>query len=137
MALKLAKTLNAGRAHRAKQACKFHPFKLLKKEAFKMTDLKKDKTKVSLSESAIIQLLNDYGYTDEHAMFAELKKKLTARTFEIDYTGDFYDPPGDNMIWELSCMYNDIVKIKEHLLERQIQSLLGSLGKGFINMNDM
>ena len=131
------KTLNAARARRAKQACKFQPFKLAKKDAFSWNDIKTDKAKVGLLPYHIIQLLNDYGYTMDHASYKKLFRKLSARTFKVDFVGDFYDPPGDNMIWELSCMYNNIIKIKEHLLEKQIQSLLGSIGKGYIEVDDM
>ena len=133
----VSRTLNAGLARRAKQQCAFQPFKLDKKDAFKMADLKKDKTKVVLDEVAITRLLSDYGYYEDNAKFKQLKKRLMKRKFDIDYTGDFYETPGDYMIWELSCMYNDIQKIKKHLLERQIQSLLGSFGKGYIEIVDM
>lgn len=136
-AKKVTKTRNAGSAHRAKQACKFGPFKLAKKDAFSWNDIKKDKAKVGLLPFRIIQILNDYGYTADHANYKKLFRKLNARMFKTDFVGDFYDPPGDNLIWELSCMYNNIIAIKNHLLEKQVQSLLGSLGKGFIEVDDM
>jgi hypothetical protein len=135
--VKRTKTLNAGRALRARQACKFQPFKLAKKDAFSWNDIKTDKAKVGILPFQIIQILNDYGYTAEHASYKKLFRKLSARTFKIDFVGDFYEAPGDNLIWELSCMYNDIIKIKEHLLEKQIQSLLGSIGKGYIEIDDI
>ncbi len=125
------------RARRAKQSCTFAPFKLAKKDAFTVADLKKSKAKVSLKEVFVIGLLGDFGYTEGHELYAKLKKKVSARKFDIDYVGDFYDPPGDNMMWELSCTYNDIIKIKQFLLERQIQSLLTSLGKGYIEVDDI
>jgi len=132
-----ATNLNATRARQAKRQCAFQPFKLEKKDAFNMADLIKHKAKVVLDETTITRLLNDYGYYEDNAKFKQLKKRLMKRKFDIDYKGDFYAPPGDYMIWELSCMYNDIKKIKEFLLERQIQSLLGSLGKGYIEIADM
>jgi hypothetical protein len=132
-----ARTLNAGRARRAKRACAVLPFKLEKKDAFKMADLIKHKAKVVLDEATITRLLYDFGYYEDNAKFKQLKKRLMKRKFDIDYTGDFYPTPGDNMIWELSCLYNDIKRIKEFLLERQIQSLLGSFGKGYIEISDM
>ena len=132
-----AKKLNATRARQAKRQCAVQPFKLEKKDAFKMTDLIKHKAKVVLDEVVINRLLSDYGYYEDNSMFKQLKKKLMKRKFDIDYMGDFYAPPDDYMIWELSCVYNDIRKIKEFLLERQIQSLLGSFGKGYIEIADM
>lgn len=131
---KATNTRNAARAQRAKKSCQFQPFKLKKKDAFKMADLRKDKTTVSLKEANVLRLMGDFGYTEDHA---KLKKALCARKFDINFVGDFYDPPGPNMLWELSCMYNDIVKIKEHLLEKQIQSLLASVGKGYIEIDDI
>jgi hypothetical protein len=131
------KTLNAARARRAKKQCAFQPFKLEKKDAFTMADLIKHKAKVVLDEATITRLLNDYGYYEDNAKFKHLKGRLMKRKFDIDYVGDFYETPDDYMIWELSCMYNDMKKIKEFLLERQIQSLLGSLGKGYIEISDL
>ena len=136
-AKKRHRTLNAGRARRAKLTCTFAPFKLAKQDAFTMADLKKDKSKIVIKEVFVIGLLGDFGYTEGHELYAKLKKKVSARKFDIDFVGDFYDPPGDNMMWELSCMYNNIVKIKQFLLERQIQSLLASLRRGNIEVDDI
>jgi len=125
------------RAERAARVCRFAPFKLAKKDAFKMTDLRKDKTNVTLSQADIVSMLSDYGRTEGDETYAALKAKLCARTFDIKFSGDFYDPPDNNMLWELSCQYNDIIKIKEFLLRQQIQSLLASVGKGYIEVDDL
>jgi hypothetical protein len=136
-AKKATNTRNAARANRAKRACIFGPFKLAKKDAFKMSDLRKDKTKVSLNETVIARMLADYGHKEDNETYEALKEKLCARTFDIKFSGDFYEPPENNMLWELSCQYNDIVKIKEFLLQQQIQSLLASVGKGYIEIDDI
>ena len=102
-----------------------------------MTDLRKDKTNVTLNEAVIVRMLADYGHKESDEKYAMLKEKLCARTFDIKFSGDFYETPGNNMIWELSCQYNNIVKIKEFLLQQQIQSLLASVGKGYIEIDDL
>jgi hypothetical protein len=137
VAKKATNTRNAARANRAKRACAFAPFKLAKKDAFKMTDLRKDKTNVKLNEAVIVRMLADYGHKESDETYAMLKEKLCARTFDIKFSGDFYESPDNNMLWELSCQYNNIVKIKEFLLQQQIQSLLASIGKGYIEIDDI
>lgn len=101
-----------------------------------MDDLRNNKTKVFLKDDEIIGALWDNGYDEGTPMYAKLKKKLKALQFDINYAGDgygYYEPLCDNMLWELSCTYNDIVKIKYNLLERQMRSKLMSLRVGNIS----
>ena len=105
-----------------------------------MDDLRNDKTKVFLKDDVISGALWDNGYDEGTPTHAKLKKKLKSLQFDIDYAGDgygYYERPCDNMIWELSCTYNDIVKIKQNLLERQTRSKLMSLRVGNISFDDI
>ena len=120
----------------SKKYCANGTFRLEKNDAFTMTDLRNDKTKVFLKDDAIIGALWDNGYDEGTPMHAKLKKKLKSLQFDINYAGDgygYYERLCDNMIWELSCTYNDIVKIKQDLLERQMRSKLMSLRAGNIS----
>ena len=120
----------------AKKYCANGTFRLEKNDAFTMTDLRNDKTKLFLKDDAIIGALWDNGYDEGTPMHAKLKKKLKSLQFDINYAGDgygYYERLCDNMIWELSCTYNDIVKIKQDLLERQMRSKLMSLRAGNIS----
>jgi hypothetical protein len=130
---RLAKSCGSRWGKIAKRYCANGTFRLEKKDAFTVADLRNDKTKVLLKEDEIIGALWDNGYDEGTPMYAKLKKKLKALRFDIDYAGDgygYYERLCDNMIWELSCTYNDIVKIKYNLLERQMRSKLMSLRVG-------
>lgn len=105
-----------------------------------MDDLRNDKTKVFIKEDEILAAMWENEYDEGTPMHAKLKKKLKALQFDIDYTGDgygYYERPCDNKIWELSCIYNDIVRIKQDLLERQMRSKLMSLRVGNISFDDI
>jgi len=137
---KLVKTCDKRWEKLAKKYCPNGVFKLEKKDAFTVADLRNDKTKVVPGDDFIIGALWDNGYDEGMPLFAKLKKKLSSHAFNIDYKGDkygYYIPPCDNMIWELSCARNDVVKIKQRLLEWQIQSLLLSLHFGDISIKDI
>lgn len=137
---KLVKTCDKRWEKLAKRYCPKGVFMLEKKDAFTVADLRNDKTKVVPDEDFIIGTLWDNGYEEGKPLHAKLKKKLSSYAFNIDYKGDkwgYYIPPCDNMIWELSCAHNTIVKIKHKLLEQQIQSLLLSLHFGDISIEDI
>jgi len=130
---RLAKSCSSRWGKIAKRYCGYGTFQIEKKDAFTVDDLRNDKTKVFLKEDAIIGALWDNGYDEGTPMHAKLKKKLKALQFDIDYAGDgygYYERLCDNRIWELSCMYNDIVKIKQELFENQMRSKLMSLRVG-------
>ena len=129
----LAKSCSSRRGKIAKRYCGYGTFQLEKKDAFTVEDLRNDKTKVFLKEDDIIGALWDNGYEESTPMYAKLKKKFKALQFDINYAGDgygYYEQLCDDMIWELSCTYNDIVKIKYNLLERQMRSKLMLLRVG-------
>jgi len=136
----LAKSCSSRWGKIAKRYCGYGTFRLEKKDAFTVEDLRNDKTKVFLKEDDIIGALWDNGYDEGTPMHAKLKKKLKALQFDIDYAGDgygYYERLCDNRIWELSCTYNDIVRIKEELFENQMRSKLMSLRVGNISFDDI
>ena len=117
---RLAKSCGSRWGKIAKRYCGYGTFRLDKKDAFTVADLRNDKTKVLLKEDAINGALWDNGYDEGTPMHAKLKKKLKALQFDIDYAGDgygYYERLCDNRIWNLSCIYNDIVRIKEDLFD--------------------
>jgi hypothetical protein len=131
---KKASRKNPTRYQVIKSWCAFNPYPMAKKDAVNMAQMKADKTVVELSERDIARLLADHGLEGETA----LKGKLAALTLDLAFKGDFYDTLDNNELWLLSCMYNkDMKKIKEHILANQAQSLVASIAKGFIDVNDI
>jgi hypothetical protein len=137
---RLAKSCSSRWGKQSKKYCAIAAPRIDKKDAFTVADLRNDKTKVFLKEDAIIGALWDNGYDEGTPMHAKLKKKLKSLQFDIDYAGDgygYYERLCDNMLWEYTCMYNDIVIIKQNLLERQMRSKLMSLRAGNISFDDI
>ena len=125
---------NPTRYQMVKSHCSFNPYPMAKKDAVNMTQLRADKTVVKLSERDIARLLADHGFEEE----TPLKGKLAALTLNLAFKGDFYDTLDNNELWLMSCMYNkDMKKIKERILANQAQSLVASIAKGFIDVNDI
>ena len=125
---------NPTRHQMIKQQCSFHPFPMAKKDALKMSELRKDKQSVRLQN--VDALLGEYSFFNKEQKTL-LKSKLNALEFNIRFKGDFYERLDANGLWLLSCMYNkDIKQIKEHLLILQAQSILASIGKGYMNIED-
>lgn len=116
-----------------KQQCSFQPFPMAKKDALKMSELRKNTQSVRLQN--VDTLLAEYRFDKEQKTL--LKSKLNALEFNIRFKGDFYERLDANGLWLLSCMYNkDIKQIKEHLLTLQARSILASIGKGYMNIED-
>lgn len=132
--VKKASRKNPTRYQMVKSQCAFNPYPMPKKDAVNMNQLRADKTVVKLSERDIARLIADHGFEEE----TPLKGKLAALSIDLAFKGDFYDTLDNNELWLLSCMYNkDMKQIKEHILANQARSLVASIAKGFIDVNDI
>jgi len=130
-----SKPLTRGNA--IKKTCSFSAHPCLKKDAVKVGDLRKDKTVVSLTPAFVSELVAEYNFTGMQIL--DMQPRLRALVFNPKFVGDFYEAVDANRLWVLSCQYgkDNMKGIKEHLLKEQARSLVSSVAKGYIAIEEI